>query len=115
MDLEHQDYKEVVIHKKSVPVKKEIRAKNTLDLHSIKLENENENFKIVTIPKSICTQITQTRNLKKITQKEMAQKMGIPSNVYVQLENGKAIYDGRTKQLINKFEKVLNIKINRTV
>ena len=39
--------------------------------------------------------------------------MGIQSNIYVQLENGKAIYDGRTKQLINKFERVLNVKINR--
>tara|TARA_Y100000816_G_C25975801_1_gene509375 strand:- start:151 stop:489 length:339 start_codon:yes stop_codon:yes gene_type:complete len=110
--MEHQDFSVVVIGKK-MPAKKEIRPKSNVDLHSIKLENENENFKILTIPKSISLQITQTRNLKKITQKEMAQKMGIQSNIYVQLENGKAIYDGRTKQLINKFEKVLNVKINR--
>ena len=48
------------------------------------------------------TQIAQARNLKKITQKEMAQKLGIQANIYVTLENGKATYDGKTKEMINK-------------
>lgn len=40
----------------------------------------------------------------------MAQKIGIQSNIYVTLENGKATYDGRTKELVNKIQKILGTK-----
>ncbi len=109
--MDHQDHNVVVIHgKKQSGQNKEIKPKNNVDLHALKIENEQENFTITTIPRKICTQIAQARNLKKITQKEMAQKIGIQSNIYVTLENGKATYDGRTKELVNKIQKILGTK-----
>tara|TARA_B100000902_G_C26438158_1_gene494757 strand:+ start:154 stop:492 length:339 start_codon:yes stop_codon:yes gene_type:complete len=112
--MDHQDHTVLVIHgKKKIPEKKDIRPRKHVDLHALKIENEQENFKIITIPKNLCTQIAQARNLKKITQKEMAQKLGIQANIYVSLENGKATYDGKTKELINKIQKVLGTKFNK--
>ena len=112
--MDHQDHTVVVIHGKKKPIeKKEIKPRKHVDLHALKIENEQENFKITTIPKKICTQIAQARNLKKITQKEMAQKLGIQSNIYVTLENGKATYDGKTKEKVNKIQKVLGTKFNK--
>jgi transcriptional regulator with XRE-family HTH domain len=55
-------------------------------------------------------QIAQTRTVQKITQKEMAQKLGIQLNVYVTLENGKAQWNGPTKQMVNKIQNVLKVK-----
>ena len=112
--MEHQDFNVVVIHGKKNPIaNRPIRPKSNIDLHAIKLENDHDNFKNATIPKNICKQIAQARNLKKITQKEMAQKLGIQSNIYVTLENGKAIYDGKTKQLVNKLQNILGTKFNK--
>ena len=108
--MEHQDFNVVVIHGKKKPIaNRQIKPKSNVDLH----ENDHDNFKNATIPKNICKQIAQARNLKKITQKEIAQKLGIQSNIYVTLENGKAIYDGKTKQLVNKLQNILGTKFNK--
>jgi DNA-binding XRE family transcriptional regulator len=112
--MNHQDHDIVVIHgKKKSLSNREIKPRKNIDLHAIKLENEHDNFKINTIPKHLCTQIAQTRNAKKLTQKQMAQKLGIQSNIYVTIENGKALYDGRTKELVNKIQTMLGTKFNR--
>ena len=72
--MEHQDFNVVVIHGKKNPIaNRPIRPKSNIDLHAIKLENDHDNFKNATIPKNICKQIAQARNLKKITQKEFDQ------------------------------------------
>ena len=56
--MDHQDHTVVVIHGKKKPIeKKEIKPRKQVDLHALKIENEQENFKITTIPKKICTQI----------------------------------------------------------
>ena len=111
--MDHQDHSIVVIHGKKRPLPREIKPRKHVDLHALKIENEQENFKITTIPKKICNQISQARNSKKITQKEMAQKLGIQSNIYVTLENGKATYDGKTKELVNKLQKLLGTKFDK--
>ena len=112
--MDHQDHTVIVIHGKKKPIqKKEIKSKNNVDLHAIKLENDHDNFKNATIPKNICKQIAQARNLKKFTQKEMAQKLGLQANIYVTFENGKATYDGKTKEMINKIQKLLGTKFNK--
>jgi ribosome-binding protein aMBF1 (putative translation factor) len=112
--MDHQDHKLVIINGKKKPIeKKDIIPRIHTDLHALKIENEQENFTITTIPKKICTQIAQARNLKKLTQKEMAQKIGIQLNIYVTLENGKATYDGKTKEMINKIQKVLGTRFNK--
>ena len=112
--MDHQDHRTLVIHGKSkLPEKKTIRPKNKVDLHAIKVENEQENFKIETIPQTLCKQIAQARNASKLTQKDISQKLGIQNTQYITLENGKAIYDGSTKQLINKIQNLLKVKFNK--
>ena len=109
--MDHQDHTVIVLRGKKKPVeKREIKPRQHVDLHKIKIENEQDSFKIETIPKKICNQIANARNLKKLTQKEMAQKLGVQFNIYTTLENGKAIYDGKTKQLVNKIQNILGIK-----
>ena len=75
-----------------------------------KVENETENFSIEKIPNALSKEITSSRTLKKLTQKEMAIKLNVQFNVYQELENGKAIYNSQTKQTINKLERLLNVK-----
>jgi len=80
-----------------------------------KIENETENFAIEKIPNVLCKEITSARTLKKVTQKEMAIKLNIQFNVYQELENGKAIYNSQTKQLVNKMERLLNVKFENKI
>ena len=50
--MDHQDHNVLVIHgKKKYQKKKDIRPRKHVDLHALKIENEQENFKIITIPK----------------------------------------------------------------
>ena len=110
--MDHQDHTVIVLHgKKKQITHREIRPKNHVDLHAIKLENDSENFKNPTIPRSVSTQITQARTNLKMTQKQMAQRLGVQVSTYTLLENGKANYDGPTKQLINKIQTIFKIKI----
>ena len=46
----------------------------------------------------------------KLTQKDISIKLNIAQNIYNELENGKGIYSNQTKQLINKIERIFNIK-----
>ena len=113
--MDHQDFREIIIRGKPKQInnKKIVSRGNNVDLHKIKIENEQDNFKILTIPIGLCKEIAQARNLKKITQKEMAQKLGIQSNIYNTIENGKATYDGKTKQLVNKIQNILGTKFSK--
>tara|TARA_B100000524_G_scaffold323398_1_gene205285 strand:+ start:1969 stop:2313 length:345 start_codon:yes stop_codon:yes gene_type:complete len=113
--MDHQDFREIIIRGKPKQInnKKIVSRGNNVDLHKIKIENEQENFKILTIPIGLCKEIAQARNLKKLTQKELAQKLGIQSNIYNTIENGKATYDGKTKQLVNKIQNILGTKFSK--
>ena len=113
--MDHQDFNNIIIRgkQKAIGPKKIIPKGQNIDLHKLKIENEQDNFKINTIPMNLCKQIAQARNLKKITQKEMAQKLGVQFNIYNTLENGKATYDGKTKQLVNKLQNLLGTKFVR--
>lgn len=109
--MEHQDHTVIILRGKKKPIaSREIRPKKNVDLHAIKLENDTEHFRNPTIPRTVSTQITQARSNLKMTQKEMAQKLGVQVTTYTLLENGKANYDGPTKQLINKIQTVFKIK-----
>ena len=113
--MDHQDFREIIIRGKPKQInnKKIVSRGNNVDLHKIKIENEQDNFKILTIPIGLCKEIAQARNLKKLTQKELAQKLGIQSNIYNTIENGKATYDGKTKQLVNKIQNILGTKFSK--
>ena len=111
--MNHQDFKVVNIGsgKKNNPLtKKEIKPKNNLDLRAIKLENDTENFDNPKISKSLSQEIMNARNAKKITQKDMAIKINVQRNFYNDIENGKALYDSRTKEVVNKIQRNLGVK-----
>ncbi len=73
------------------------------------IENETENFKIETIPLSICQEMIKGRNAMKLSQKELAQKLNVQQSIIANYENGKAIPDNG---MLQKIAKVLNIKFN---
>ena len=58
-------------------------------------------------------EFTQARTAKKLTQKDLANKLNIQQNVYVSIENGKAIYDPSTKKLIQNIERQLGLKFTK--
>lgn len=110
--MNHQDLKEIIIGKpKKIIGEREIIPRNGgPDLHSIKIENETENFQLKKVPKSLAKEIMNANNIKKITQKDLAIKLNVSKDIINNIENGKAIYDGKTKQLINKIQNIIGIK-----
>ena len=111
MSLDHQDFKIITLTKNSKNVQKNIMTKNNnVDLNKIKIENETENFKIQKIPNKLVREIIDVRNIKKITQKEMAVKLNIQINIYNDIESGKAIYNQQTKEIIQKIQRLFSIK-----
>ncbi len=113
----HQDWNTIIIgnsNKLKSNTPKEIIAKkddNSISDQLKKIDNDNaETFTILKIPQLLSKEITTARNAIKMTQKDVANKLCIQQNVYTDLENGKAVYDGKTKQLITKVEKIFGIK-----
>ena len=45
-----------------------------------------------------------------MSQKDLANRLNIPKEFIPLLENGKAIYDGKTKVIINKIQNVFGVK-----
>ena len=111
MSLDHQDFKIITLSKNSKNVQKNILSiNNNIDLQKNKIENETENFKIQKIPNKLVREIIDVRNIKKITQKEMAVKLNIQINIYNDIESGKAIYNQQTKEIIQKIQRLFSIK-----
>ena len=112
--MEHQDLRVINIGnknlKKSLGQKNMIPKGNNLDLHKLKIENEQENFTIKKIPKDLSIEIANARNSKKITQKDMALRLNIQKDIINNIENGKANYDPQIKQIVNKIQNFLGIK-----
>lgn len=113
-----QDWKPVVLHKKPEPPKKGVFAPGTYitvatgrngqrrdydPRKQAKIANETESFKIKRIDRATANQIQQARQAKKLTQKELAQKMNVPLTVVSQYEIGTAVYDGAMLQKFKKF------------
>jgi len=111
MSLEHQDFKTITLGKNNKNTSKNILPRNNqVDLHKIKIDNENENFQIQKIPNKLVREIIDARNIKKINQKDMAIKLNIQRNIYNDIENGKAIYNQQTKEIVQKIQKLFSIK-----
>lgn len=101
-----QDWEQVVFKKRE---KKEEKQKKVIS-NERKLENSEE----IIVPKktdfNFKKSMQQARMAKKLTQKELAQKMGIQQNEIVNYENGKK---APTNQMISKMEKILGCKLPR--
>lgn len=111
MSLEHQDFKVITFNKSNKNSSKNIIPRNNqVDLHKIRIENETENFQIPKIPNKLVREIIDARNIKKITQKEMAVKLNIQLNIYNDIESGKAMYNQQTKEIVQKIQRLFSIK-----
>ena len=90
------------IYPKEIIERKEETKKNDENL---------ESFRVKTIPNDLSKEIIKIRNTLKLTQKDFAKKLNIHPSIYVEIENGKAIYNNYTYSLILKIEKVFNVKL----
>jgi ribosome-binding protein aMBF1 (putative translation factor) len=118
MDLQHQDWKPIVIRKKKgntinnsenkpnqkivgYNASKNINGKTKM--HSKKLD-ETEELKHKYVPKDVAIEIQKMRQSKNLTIKELATKLNIPKQDITNIEQCKALYN---KALINKIKRGL--------
>ena len=102
--MSHQDWTPLILNKTNGPITREIVAKKKDTTNSsIKLDENDEVIKIKTVPKATSTLITNARNLKKLTRKDLANKLNFKEDVITSIETGKAIYDGNQIAKIKKF------------
>jgi putative transcription factor len=73
-----------------------------------KIDKEEDTFKHPTISLSVAKKISQARTEKKLTQKELAQKLSLPFKIIQDYEAGKAIPNA---MILNKIEKILDKRV----
>lgn len=120
MSHPHQDWKPVIFNKKSTTTKKtttvnkvsksNVNSNNNFSGTGKKMIDDNEAKRIPTVGIEIGKQIQVARCAKKMTQKELAQKMNMQPTIVQLHENGKAT---KNNGLLAKFERVLGVKLKR--
>lgn len=105
--LAHQDWNTVYVHldkKKNNEQKESKKTKGPND--KTKLDyTHGEEFKTKKVNLNLSTEIRTRRNLKGMTQKELAQKINVKPAIINDYESGKAVPDSK---IINKIKKILN-------
>lgn len=102
--INYQDRKDIYIGIKHKVVKKQIKKNNNVDI-----EDSDEPLKAPKlIPRSTGIKIQQKRQELKMSQKDLAFKINEKINVIQEIENGNCKYN---RNLLNKLERVLNIKL----
>ena len=109
MNLEHQDWTHVYVHldksktdnkseKKNITKKKgPSHNLDKTDINTFKNKKVDENFSV---------KMKNSRNNKKMTQKELAQKINVKTAVINDYESGKAIPNPKT---LNNIKRILGI------
>lgn len=121
MSFNHQDWKEVVFKKKYTKEESKQKAIKEGNIKSVrkfkgsdeahkkrKLDEETETFKHEKVNLSVGKAIQKARMEKKLTQKELAMKLMVKTNVITDYENGKAIPDNK---LLSKMQRLLGVKL----
>lgn len=116
--MEHQDWTTVILTKPKSTLNKSNNNSNNKSNknnvgHITKKQREIEGDDIIKpkkISNDIKISIQKARLAKKMSQKELAQALGVQQQIIVNYENGKAIPNN---QFISKIEKMLNTKIPR--
>jgi ribosome-binding protein aMBF1 (putative translation factor) len=111
--MQHQDWEQVILKNnntlpKNIPkkiVKKEELPKSNIN-SSVKLNENDEVTKIKYVTKDISQLIINGRIAKKLTRKDLANKLNLKEDIITSIETGKAIYDGNQ---IAKIKKILNL------
>ena len=113
--LEHQDWKQVIIKKKDSKTTGSNTISNTLSTKlsdkqqtDIKLlkQVENDELKHKKVPPEVRKQIQQKRGALKWTQKQLAQKCNLQVSIINDIETGKATYN---PQHITKIKRILKL------
>ena len=130
--MEHQDWKNVTWDKrgeknkgetKTAFINNQMRKNNTVSYLKVgsanqnkinivsnakKLDLEEETFKLPKVTLSMSKRIAQARCEKKLTQKELANILSLPSKIIQNYEAGKAIPNA---VILNKIEKALETRV----
>jgi len=109
--FEHQDWTPTVL-KKFVPQTKTVTVKphTTNNGPKVTYEDGEEQVTIKKVTKEMAKTISDARNLKKLTQIQLAQQCKLDKAIINQIEQANCIYNA---QQINAIAKVLGIKIAR--
>jgi putative transcription factor len=112
--MQHQDLTTITIGNpnKKQTLKKIVEKKGDTSI-SDQLRNIENNPDIVVIPKiptQLSRELTMARNAKKMTQKDISNRLNIQQSVYNDIENGKAYYCNENKKLISKIERLIGVK-----
>ena len=107
--LAHQDWNTIYVHldkkKKKNNEQKESKKKKVPN-DKTKLDyTHGEEFKTKKVNSNLSTEIRTRRNLKGMTQKELAQKINVKPAIINDYESGKAVPDPK---IINKLKRILN-------
>ena len=109
--LEHQDWKPVIINKKDTSsnttktTSKKLSDKQQSDIKLLK-QADNDELKHKKVPPEVRKQIQQKRGALKWTQKQLAQKCNLQVSIINDIETGKATYN---PQHITKIKRTLKI------
>ena len=121
----YQDWEPVVLQKNTQQLKemnkgklstqiinnKNYKANSSLSNLSKKvLDDENTDFKINTVSRSLSVQIQKARNARKISQKDLANQMNTQISIIQSYENGKATPNG---EFLARMSKVLGVKLKK--
>ncbi|MBD23781.1 MAG: hypothetical protein CMG46_02060 [Candidatus Marinimicrobia bacterium] len=110
--LDHQDWDKVIINKnKSKKDAENTHKQQNIISKNVKLEKKIEQGELFhnKVPLSLRNEIVKQRNLKKWTQKELANKINLSIQIINEIESGKAIYN---HVHINKIKRILKIPKN---
>ena len=95
--MQHQDFATVFLKNNTKTVEKTrvLRTKIQNPIASgVKLDENDEVKTIKFVSKEISNEIIQARNIKKLTQKQLALQLNLKQDVINSIESGKAIYNG---------------------
>lgn len=104
--MNYQDWSSVILKEK---INKQVNTQEKTKIShlnsgvKIKIEAGEEIVKINKVTKEVSNLITSARILKKITRKQLGNNLNLREDVIVDIENGKAIYDGNTIAKIKKY------------
>lgn len=115
-----QDWEPVVFRKKKVNAPKKgapggtgVRKhtqSNKQTVSDIRIKDEDELPQLKTVSRSLSKQIQDARTTKKLTQKQLAQKINERVQVVQDYESGKA---APTNQILSKLRKALGVNLKK--
>tara|TARA_B100000674_G_C37832820_1_gene911392 strand:- start:718 stop:1089 length:372 start_codon:yes stop_codon:yes gene_type:complete len=108
-NFSHQDWKPVVFHNPNANKKKQPVVKRSQDEESARLRKlENDEIQAKTITKDVKLAIQQARCNLKMSQKQLAAALSIPTDTITKYENGKAVPNNA---LLNRMQRILKVKL----